>query len=85
VPSQLSGGEQQRVAIARAVAHAPSVLFADEPTANLDTISSAVVMDIFDNLHARGQTIIMVTHELEYAQRAKRLITLEDGEIVSNK
>jgi len=79
LPSQLSGGEQQRVSIARAVAHEPKVLFADEPTANLDTFSSGVVIDIFEKLNANGQTIIMVTHEAEYARRAKRLITMEDG------
>ncbi len=85
IPSQLSGGEQQRVSIARAVAHEPKVLFADEPTANLDTASSKVVMDIFGELHKEGQTIIMVTHEEEYARRAERLITLEDGKITDSQ
>lgn len=84
LPSQLSGGEQQRVSIARAVAHHPSILFADEPTANLDTASSKVVMDIFDELHREQQTIIMVTHEEEYAKRAGRLVTLADGMILSD-
>lgn len=83
LPSQLSGGEQQRVSIARAVAHSPEVLFADEPTANLDRESSAVVMDIFKQLHAQGQTIIMVTHEPEYGQLAERVVHLDDGKIVS--
>ncbi len=78
-PSQLSGGEQQRVSIARAVAHNPKILFADEPTANLDRASSTNVMEIFAELHRAGQTIIMVTHEEEYAQGADRLIRLDDG------
>lgn len=82
LPSQLSGGEQQRVSIARAIGHDPKVLFADEPTANLDNHSSRVVMDIFVALHKKGQTIIMVTHEPEYAQMAERLIHLDDGRIV---
>jgi putative ABC transport system ATP-binding protein len=85
LPSQLSGGEQQRVSIARAVAHKPKVLFADEPTANLDIESSKTVMQIFKELHKEGQTIIMVTHEEEYARLAARLITLSDGLIVSEE
>lgn len=85
VPPQLSGGEQQRVSIARAVAHNPRVLFADEPTANLDTVSSGTVIDIFKELHKEGQTIIMVTHEEEYAKTAERLITIDDGRIVKEK
>ena len=83
LPSQLSGGEQQRVSIARAIAHNPKVLFADEPTANLDNESSAVIMDIFKKLHSEGQTIIMVTHETQYAKRADRIIKFDDGKIVS--
>ena len=82
LPSKLSGGEQQRVAIARAIAHEPKILFADEPTANLDNESSRVVMKIFDELHKAGQTIIMVTHEEEYSQHAERVIMLDDGKIV---
>ncbi len=85
LPSQLSGGEQQRVSIARAVAHNPSVLFADEPTANLDRESSGTVMQLFKNLHDAGQTIIMVTHEEEYARLASRLVKLDDGNIVSEE
>ncbi len=84
LPSQLSGGEQQRVSISRAIAHTPSVLFADEPTANLDKESSATVMDIFKELHTGGQTIIMVTHEEEFAQFAERIIKIDDGKIVSD-
>jgi len=84
LPSQLSGGEQQRVSISRAIAHSPEVLFADEPTANLDRESSGVVMDIFKDLHAQGQTIIMVTHEEEYGHLAERVIQLDDGRIVAH-
>lgn len=83
LPSQLSGGEQQRVSVARAVAHDPKVLFADEPTANLDIESSTLVMDIFKELHAGGQTIIMVTHEEEYAKLAEKIVRLADGRIIS--
>lgn len=83
LPSRLSGGEQQRVSIARAVAHEPNILFADEPTANLDNESSRAVMDIFMELHTKGQTIIMVTHEEEYAHMAETLIKIDDGQIIS--
>ncbi|MDP1707329.1 MAG: ABC transporter ATP-binding protein [bacterium] len=85
LPSQLSGGEQQRVSVSRAIAHRPSILFADEPTANLDRESSARVIDLFKELHRSGQTIIMVTHEDEYASFADRVVTLDDGKIVSEK
>jgi putative ABC transport system ATP-binding protein len=84
VPSQLSGGQQQRVSIARAIAHNPDIIFADEPTANLDTETSDTVLKTFLNLHAQGQTIIMVTHEPEYAQMTDRIVTLLDGHIVSD-
>lgn len=84
LPSQLSGGEQQRVSISRAIAHTPNVLFADEPTANLDTESSATVMSIFKKLHEDGQTIIMVTHEDEFSRFAERVVKLDDGKIVSD-
>ncbi|MEI8224158.1 MAG: ABC transporter ATP-binding protein [bacterium] len=83
LPSQLSGGEQQRVSIARAVAHNPKILFADEPTANLDSESSKAVIDIFRSLHAAGQTIVMVTHEPEYTVYCDRVITLSDGKIIA--
>jgi len=83
LPSQLSGGEQQRVSISRAIAHKPKILFADEPTANLDNASSATVMEIFKDLNNQGQTIIMVTHEEMYAKIADRLIRLDDGRIVT--
>lgn len=82
LPSQLSGGEQQRVAIARALSHRPKILFADEPTANLDSDTAERVLDIFSHLNSDGQTIIMVTHEPEYAARAGRVITLSDGMII---
>ncbi len=84
LPSQLSGGQQQRVSIARAVAHNPKILFADEPTANLDVTSSHQVLEVFLDLHKEGQTIIMVTHEEEYAQKARRIIQLVDGNISSD-
>jgi putative ABC transport system ATP-binding protein len=79
LPSQMSGGEQQRVSIARAVAHNPKILFADEPTANLDTESSRAVMEIFKSFHKQGQTIVMVTHEPEYATYCDRIIKISDG------
>jgi len=81
LPSQLSGGEQQRVSIARAIAHSPDILFADEPTANLDKTSSNVVMDAFQKLRTKGQTIVMVTHEYDYGRRADRIIEVDDGKI----
>lgn len=83
-PNQLSGGQQQRVSIARATARKPAVLFADEPTANLDTSFSEEVMEVFEMLHSEGQTIIMVTHELNYAKRAKRMVHLHDGMIIKD-
>lgn len=83
LPGQLSGGEQQRVSIARAIAHRPKLLFADEPTANLDNESSRVVMEIFKELHKEGQTIIMVTHEEEYSSLTEKIIKIDDGKIVS--
>ena len=82
LPAQLYGGEQQRVSIARAIAHEPQILFADEPTANLDNESSRMVMNIFKELHRAGQTIVMVTHEEEYSKFADRIIHLDDGRIV---
>lgn len=81
-PSQLSGGEQQRVSIARAMAHNPKILFADEPTANLDTASGKSIIELFQDLHRKGQTIVMVTHEEEYAKYCNRVVYLEDGKIV---
>lgn len=83
LPPKLSGGEQQRVSIARAIVHRPKILFADEPTANLDTETSRQVLDIMKRLNDDGQTIVMVTHEREYGEIADRIITLSDGRIVS--
>lgn len=85
VPSALSGGEQQRVSVARAIVHKPKILFADEPTANLDSFSSRQIMDIFIELNKAGQTIIMVTHEEEYAKDTKRIVQLDDGKIVDDQ
>jgi putative ABC transport system ATP-binding protein len=84
LPSQLSGGEQQRVGIARAIAHNPKIIFADEPTASLDSEASKNIMDIFLELNKQGETIILVTHEPEYGALAGRLVTLEDGRVVSS-
>lgn len=83
LPSELSGGEQQRVSIARAITHKPKIVFADEPTANLDSYSSRIVMDIFKKLNKEdGLTIVMVTHEEEYGKMADRIVKLSDGIIV---
>lgn len=84
LPNQLSGGEQQRVSIARAIAHDPKIIFADEPTANLDSETADTVMKTFLELNAHGQTIIMVTHEPEYAIMTKRAIKLGDGKILAD-
>ena len=89
-PTSLSGGEKQRVAIARALVNKPTVIFADEPTGNLDSRSGIQVMDIFQKLNDEGKTIILVTHELATAQYAKRIIRIKDGlvekeELVQNR
>ena len=83
-PSQLSGGQQQRVAIARALVSSPPILFADEPTGNLDSKTSVEVMEMFDNLNRDGITIVLVTHDSNVAARAKRVIRVQDGNIVSD-
>lgn len=85
LPSQLSGGQQQRVSIARSIAHNPEVVFADEPTANLDSVNSLHVVEAFADLHKKGQTIVMVTHEKKYAEMSGRVITIEDGKIVADR
>jgi putative ABC transport system ATP-binding protein len=82
-PNELSGGQRQRVAIARALVNEPTILLADEPTGNLDSVTSADIMAVFEALHDAGQTIIMVTHELDISERAERTITLRDGMIES--
>jgi putative ABC transport system ATP-binding protein len=79
LPSQLSGGEQQRVSIARAIAHDPKIIFADEPTANLDSETADTVLDAFLDLNKQGQTIVMVTHEPEYASLTHKTFKLNDG------
>jgi putative ABC transport system ATP-binding protein len=84
LPSQLSGGQQQRVSIARAIGHDPKIVFADEPTANLDSETAVLVLKTFVELNKEGQTIIMVTHEEEYARLTDRIVTLSDGIIVSD-
>ena len=83
-PSELSGGQQQRVAIARALVNNPSILFADEPTGNLDSQTGHDVMQLFHNLHQQGQTIILITHENEIAAEAQRVIYIKDGLIESD-
>jgi lipoprotein-releasing system ATP-binding protein len=82
--NRLSGGEQQRVAIARALANEPAVLLADEPTGNLDRKNGELVADIFHELAQSGQTIVMVTHDLSLAQKARRMVHMEDGGIISD-
>ena len=80
-PNELSGGQRQRVAIARALVNKPSILLADEPTGNLDSKSSGEILDLFDEIHAKGNTIVMVTHEEDVARRAKKIIRMIDGMI----
>ena len=84
-PNELSGGQQQRVAIARALVNNPSIIFADEPTGNLDTKTGEEIMNLFKELHRNGQTIIVITHEKEIADQTERIITVKDGLIESDK
>jgi len=83
-PNELSGGQRQRVAIARALVNNPSILLADEPTGNLDSKTSYEIMDLFDQLHAKGNTIVMVTHEEDIARYAHRIVRLRDGLVESD-
>lgn len=83
--AQLSGGQQQRVAIARALINNPTILFADEPTGNLDSKSGDEIMEMFSELHSQGRTIALVTHEPDIAQYASRLVVVKDGVVLSDK
>ena len=83
-PNELSGGQRQRVAVARALVNDPAILLADEPTGNLDSKTGADIMRLFDELHSQGQTIILVTHEMDIADRALRHLHLRDGVIVED-
>jgi putative ABC transport system ATP-binding protein len=84
-PSELSGGERQRVAIARAIVNEPKIIFADEPTGNLDSKTGMQIMEIFHELHCSGVTVILVTHETEVALQAERIIRMRDGHIVDDR
>ncbi|HYI12895.1 MAG TPA: ABC transporter ATP-binding protein [Thermoanaerobaculia bacterium] len=84
-PTQLSGGQQQRIAIARALAGNPNVLLADEPTGNLDSKNARLIMDLLASLHEKGSTIVMVTHDPRFAERAERQVSLFDGRIVDDR
>ncbi len=84
-PNEMSGGQRQRVAIARALVNEPSIVLADEPTGNLDSKTGEEIMNLIDDLHAKGNTIILVTHEEELAERASRVLRLRDGVVVSDE
>jgi len=84
-PNELSGGQRQRVAIARALVNNPSIILADEPTGNLDSRTGLEIMTLFDQLHARGNTIVLVTHEADIAQYAHRVVHIRDGQIFSDE
>jgi putative ABC transport system ATP-binding protein len=84
-PSELSGGERQRVAIARAIVNQPRLILADEPTGNLDSRTGEQIMEIFHSLHQEGATIVLVTHEMQVAAQARRLIRMKDGKIIEDR
>ena len=83
-PGELSGGQQQRVAVARALVGEPTMILADEPTGNLDSVSTADVLSLFDELHEAGRTIVLITHEEEVAERSRRVVRVRDGLIQSD-
>jgi putative ABC transport system ATP-binding protein len=85
LPSELSGGQQQRVAVARALVTNPALILADEPTGNLDSASGAEVLQLFDRLNKEGRTILLITHEEEVAERARRIVRIKDGRILSDE
>ena len=82
-PTTLSGGERQRVAVARALVSEPSIVLADEPTGNLESMTSATIMELFDDLHRRGLTVVVITHDDDVAARAERLVGIQDGSLTS--
>ena len=84
-PTELSGGQMQRVAIARALVNRPAIVLADEPTGNLDSSSGKAIVGLFDELHAAGQTIVMITHDAAVARVASRVVQIRDGEIVEDR
>src|SRR5690606_9550788 len=84
-PNQLSGGQRQRVAVGRALVNHPSIILADEPTGNLDSKTSVEIMNLFDEIHSKGNTVILVTHEEEIAEHAHRIIRLRDGVVESDE
>ena len=84
-PTELSGGEQQRVAIARALVNNPSLILADEPTGNLDSVTTDQIISLFRNLNGEGITVMLVTHEMDIANQTQRIIRLYDGKIISDE